>query len=174
MCTDVANHTQNVVSHYSKPNLSLCAHMKSIPFLTPCCYPGRHFQSWYTEPHPSRSLNAQIWLEFLAWYKTVTDIKFFRDGWGKIHTGFNFPPLLLHSFDPLLLRLRGAFSQWGFAMCLGSVQYVFSGAQLRASSKCKAMVKLATRCQAHIWFPNWMSHQYKVLLQKLVMLLILD
>lgn len=31
--------------------LSLCAHMKSIPFLSlpPCCYADRHFQSWYTE-----------------------------------------------------------------------------------------------------------------------------
>lgn len=41
------------------------------------------------KPHLSRSLNAQIWPEFLAWKKTVADIKcvsFFRVDWGKIDT----------------------------------------------------------------------------------------
>lgn len=121
MFTDGANHTQNAVLYDSKPDLSL-----SVPTWNPShssvCLPvviptgisrvGIQSCSPFHKPHPSRSLNAQIWPEFLAWKKTVADFKrvsSFRVGRGKIDTfttGFNFPPLLF-SLYPLLLRLRG-------------------------------------------------------------------
>lgn len=153
MFTDAANHIQNAVSHHFEADFSLRAHTKSIPFLSlpPCCYPVRHFQSWYTEllSHPYASSQQVLKCTYLTRIprleKTVSDIKYvspFRVGSGKIDTfttGFNIPPLLLVLLYhyPLLLRLGGPHlsHSWGLP-CFWDL-YVFPEQKLKHLSKCR-------------------------------------